>query len=124
MRLFFAVLETHTLVIYSIMLLLWGILAPVKGPVAGGSLAFLVVVVVLSTTVNKTKATALGLSRKNSDALQPRARHVLRRARRCSFGGAPVVVADHCGYRRVEHPCSGYPSSDPAVSCVIRCGGA
>ena len=64
MRLFFAVLETHTLVIYSIMLLLWGILAPVKGPVAGGSLAFLVVVVVLSTTVNKTKATALGLSRK------------------------------------------------------------
>lgn len=30
MRLFFAVVETHTLVVYSIMLLLWGILAPVK----------------------------------------------------------------------------------------------
>ncbi|MGV3070836.1 hypothetical protein ACEE90_00010 [Corynebacterium phoceense] len=64
MRLFFSVLETYTFVVYSIMLLLWGILAPVKGPVAGGSLAFLVVVVVLSTTVTKTKATALGLSRK------------------------------------------------------------
>ncbi|OFN43043.1 hypothetical protein HMPREF2559_10955 [Corynebacterium sp. HMSC072G08] len=64
MRLFFAVVETHTLVVYSIMLLLWGILAPVKGPVTAGSLAFLAVVVVLSTTVNKTKATALGLSRK------------------------------------------------------------
>ena len=64
MRLFFAVVETHTLVVYSIMLLLWGILAPVKGPVTAGSLAFLAVVVVLSATVNKTKATALGLSRK------------------------------------------------------------
>ena len=64
MRLFFSVLETYTFVVYSIMLLLWGILAPVPGPVTGGLLAFLVVVVVLSTTVNKTKATALGLSRK------------------------------------------------------------
>ena len=64
MRLFFSVLETYTFVVYSIMLLLWGILAPVKSPVTGGLLAFLVVVVVLSTTVTKTKATALGLSRK------------------------------------------------------------